>query len=128
MTSGTAAISAVASALDARKATPTPNSSAGDAIDGCGGIAPGLWIIALGPTASQLLRASARSCATALSAPAWRCRLRFRRFHHLPERMRRAALVSAALTLAGVFAVRYAVVNGGRQSADDPQATFDMTG
>jgi hypothetical protein len=43
--------------------------------------------------------------------------------------MRRpASLVGAALTLAGVFAVRYAVVEGGRQSAGDPQATFDMTG
>jgi hypothetical protein len=48
---------------------------------------------------------------------------------NLPRRMRRmATLVSAALTLAGVFAVRYAVVIGGRQSADDPRATFDMTG
>jgi formate-dependent nitrite reductase membrane component NrfD len=49
--------------------------------------------------------------------------------HHLPRRMRRpASLFSAALTLAGGFAVRYAVVMGGRQSAGDPQATFDMTG
>jgi formate-dependent nitrite reductase membrane component NrfD len=48
---------------------------------------------------------------------------------HLPKRMRRpATLVSSVLTLAGVFAVRYAVVTGGRQSADDPRATFDMTG
>jgi len=36
--------------------------------------------------------------------------------------------LGAALTLAGVFAVRYAIVMGGRQSAADPQATFDMTG
>jgi len=48
---------------------------------------------------------------------------------YLPQRLRRpAAVLSAALTLAGVFAVRYAVVMGGRQSADDPSATFDMTG
>jgi formate-dependent nitrite reductase membrane component NrfD len=48
---------------------------------------------------------------------------------HLPKRMRRpTTLVSSVLTLAGVFAVRYAVVSGGRQSADDPRATFDMTG
>ena len=48
---------------------------------------------------------------------------------YLPRRLRRpATVVSAALTLAGVFAVRYAVVMGGRQSADDPRATFDMTG
>jgi hypothetical protein len=48
---------------------------------------------------------------------------------HLPRRMRRpATFVSAALTLAGVFAVRYSIVVGGRQSAADPEATFDMTG
>lgn len=47
----------------------------------------------------------------------------------LPHRFRRAAsLVGAAFTLAGVFALRFAVVEGGRQSADDPMATFDMTG
>jgi hypothetical protein len=31
------------------------------------------------------------------------------------------------LTLCGVLALRYAVVEGGRLSADDPQATFDLT-
>jgi formate-dependent nitrite reductase membrane component NrfD len=49
--------------------------------------------------------------------------------HHLPGRWRRTAtLCGAALTLAGVFSLRYAVVMGGRLSADDPRATFDMTG
>ena len=46
----------------------------------------------------------------------------------LPWRMRRLAnLLAPALTLCGVFALRYAVVEGGRLSANDPRATFDMT-
>lgn len=48
--------------------------------------------------------------------------------HELPRRLRRLAnIVAPALTLCGVFALRYAVVEGGRLSANDPQATFDMT-
>lgn len=47
----------------------------------------------------------------------------------LPPRLRRGVRIgAAALTLAGVFALRYAVIEGGRQSADDPAATFDLTG
>ena len=46
----------------------------------------------------------------------------------LPRPLRRMAAIAApALTLCGVFALRYAVVAGGRLSADDPQATFDLT-
>jgi formate-dependent nitrite reductase membrane component NrfD len=46
----------------------------------------------------------------------------------LPLPLRRfAAKAAPALTLCGVFALRYAVVEGGRLSADDPQATFDLT-
>lgn len=49
--------------------------------------------------------------------------------HCGPERLRRPLSVAASLlTLAGGLALRYAVVEGGRRSADDPQATFDMTG
>ncbi len=49
--------------------------------------------------------------------------------HLLPSRFRRSAsLASAALTLTGVFALRYAVVEGGRRSANDPLATIEMTG
>jgi formate-dependent nitrite reductase membrane component NrfD len=49
--------------------------------------------------------------------------------HRLPVRARRvASFVSAALTLFGVFALRYAVVEAGRHSADDPMATFEMAG
>jgi formate-dependent nitrite reductase membrane component NrfD len=48
---------------------------------------------------------------------------------HLPRKTRRpATLIASALTLSGGFALRYAVVEGGRLSADDPQATFEMTG
>ena len=48
---------------------------------------------------------------------------------YLPRQFRRPErIVSAALTLAGVFVVRCAVVMGGRRSADDPGATFEMTG
>jgi len=47
----------------------------------------------------------------------------------LPHPLRRLAnLAAPALTLCGVFALRYAIVEGGRLSADDPQATFDLTG
>ena len=41
---------------------------------------------------------------------------------------RSVSLFVSALTLVGVFCLRYAVVEGGRQSAADPHATFEMTG
>ena len=89
------------------------------------------WIIALGPTAKPVaggplgavVRHGAAGAGMALPLAVTALA------HHLPRGMRRpATLISAALTLAGGFAVRYAVVMGGRQSAGDPQATFDMTG
>ena len=47
----------------------------------------------------------------------------------LPRRLRRVAMIAAsALTLLGGFMLRYAIVEGGRRSADDPNATFDLTG
>jgi formate-dependent nitrite reductase membrane component NrfD len=47
----------------------------------------------------------------------------------LPRRLRRGATIaSALLTLTGTLALRYAVVYGGRESANDPRATFDLTG
>jgi formate-dependent nitrite reductase membrane component NrfD len=47
----------------------------------------------------------------------------------LPAKLQRqASLISSLLTLSGVFALRYVVVEGGRLSADDPRATFDLTG
>jgi formate-dependent nitrite reductase membrane component NrfD len=46
----------------------------------------------------------------------------------VPRRYHRPlAGLASALTLAGGFALRYAVVEGGRLSADDPHATFEMT-
>ncbi len=46
----------------------------------------------------------------------------------LPPAVRRPfRLLSSTLALAGGFLLRYAVVIGGRDSADDPQATFDLT-
>ena len=89
------------------------------------------WLLSLGPTASPLvngrLGAIVRHGVTGagitlplmIGAAA----------HSLPPRLRRAADVAASLlTLAGVFALRFAIVEGGRKSADDPRATFEMTG
>ena len=45
-----------------------------------------------------------------------------------PPTRRFATVLSSALTLAGGLALRYTIVTGGRVSADDPQATFDITG
>ena len=132
MTSGAAAISAVASALEREdgdayirlRELETLSTVAEESL-------LVMWIITLGPTAKPIadgrlgavVRHGAAGAGMALPLAISAV------VHHLPRRMRRpAALVSAALTLAGVFAVRYAVVVGGRQSADDPQATFDMTG
>jgi formate-dependent nitrite reductase membrane component NrfD len=132
MTSGAAAISAVAAGLEreeggalARLRTlETLSTVAEESL-------LVMWIIALGPTAKPItegrLGAIVRHGAVgggmviplAISAL----------LHHLPRRMRRpATLASAGLTLAGVFAVRSAVVLGGRLSADDPRATFELTG
>lgn len=132
MTSGTAAISAVASGLGREEGNADAQLLA---LETLSTIAEGsllvTWLIALGPTAKPIaegrLGAVVRHGAVGagMALPLTLSAIS----HYLPERMRRATkLVSAALTLAGVFAVRYAVVNGGRQSADDPQATFDMTG
>jgi len=132
MTSGAAAISAVASALEREdgdaftrlRALETLSTVAEESL-------LVMWIIALGPTARPVtegrLGAVVRHGAVGagMALPLTLSAL----VHHLPRRMRRPAmLVSAALTLAGVLAVRSAVIIGGRHSASDPQATFDMTG
>ncbi|MFN8660759.1 MAG: NrfD/PsrC family molybdoenzyme membrane anchor subunit [Thermomicrobiales bacterium] len=44
-----------------------------------------------------------------------------------PRWGRAGRVVAATLSLAGTFALRYAVVSGGRASADDPLATFHST-
>jgi formate-dependent nitrite reductase membrane component NrfD len=47
----------------------------------------------------------------------------------LPQHFRRSATIAASvMTLIGGFALRYAVVLAGRLSADDPEATFEITG
>jgi formate-dependent nitrite reductase membrane component NrfD len=132
MTSGAAVISAVASGLEREdggafvrlRALETLSTVAEESL-------LVIWIIALGPTARPIVDdrlglvvrhgAAGAGMALPLAISAL--------VPHLPRRLRRpATLLSAALTLAGVFAVRYAVVVGGRKSADDPRATFDMTG
>lgn len=132
MTSGTAAVSAVASALGSGGSDAHARLRA---LETLSTVVEELllvaWIIALGPTARPIAEdrlgavvqhgavGAGMALPLALSALS----------RQLPRRMRRAAtFVSAALTLAGVFAVRYAIVVGGRHSADDPRATFDMTG
>ncbi len=47
--------------------------------------------------------------------------------HQSGSRPRTLHLLSATLVLVGGFALRYVVVVGGQASADDPQATFDLT-
>jgi formate-dependent nitrite reductase membrane component NrfD len=88
------------------------------------------WLVSLGPTNKPLMEGklggvvrhvivgAGMTAPLALTAAAPR----------LPRRLRRVAnLVAPILTLCGVFALRYTVVEGGRRSADDPQATFEMT-
>ena len=132
MTSGVATVSAVASVLEADdgdayarlRRLETLSTVAEESL-------LVMWIVALGPTAMPIADgrlgtimhhgAGGAGMALPLAISALT--------RHLPKRMRRpATLVSAVLTLAGVFAVRYAVVMGGRLSASDPQATFDLTG
>ncbi len=132
MTSGAAAISAVASAMepeehdahDRLRTLETLSTVAEEFL-------LVMWITALGSTAKPVaegrlgavVRHGAVGAGMALPLTVSAVS------PYLPRRLRRpAAVVSAALTLAGVFTVRYAVVMGGRQSADDPRATFDMTG
>jgi formate-dependent nitrite reductase membrane component NrfD len=89
------------------------------------------WLLTLGPTAKPLLHGSLgyvvrhAVVGAGIVAPL----LVSATARRLPPSWRRAASVlSSALTLAGVLALRYAVVEGGRKSANDPQATFEMTG
>jgi formate-dependent nitrite reductase membrane component NrfD len=132
MTSGVAAITAVALAMEREENEADARLHALELVST---IAEEsllvIWISALGPTAKPIveghLGAVVRHGAVGvgMALPLTVAALS----HHLPRRGRRASrLVSAVLTLAGVFCVRYAVVVGGRHSADDPLATFDMTG
>lgn len=103
-------------------------------LEGISAIAEGAllatWLAALGTTARPLLESRTASTVRhgvvgmGMVLPLALAGLA----NHLPRPLRRqATVVASALTLAGVFALRYAVVEGGRLSADDPQATFDLT-
>lgn len=132
MTSSSAAIAAVAAVLNSEHNAADDGLRSLETISTVaeGSLLVG-WIIALGPTAKPITEGRLGSVVRhgvggagmalplAISAVS----------DQLPRRMRRpATLLASALTLAGVFALRYAVVEGGRQSADDPRATFEMTG
>lgn len=72
----------------------------------------------IGPVLRQLVVAAGIVAPLALTGAARR----------LPRRLRRPLVaLASALTLIGGLALRFAVVEGGRLSADDPQSTFAMT-
>ena len=132
MTSATAAITATATLL-------APDGESGvrqlQTLETLSTVAEGSllfgWLIALGPTARPLtegrigLMVHHGIAGAGIALPL----IISVAVDHLPRRTRRlATLIGSALTLTGGFALRYAVVEGGRLSADDPQATFEMTG
>ncbi|MBW3632112.1 MAG: polysulfide reductase NrfD [Chloroflexi bacterium] len=132
MTSAAAAITATAILLgpDAEKGTRQLRTLETLATVAEGSLLFG-WLMALGPTAKPLsegrigmiVRHGIVGAGVALPL------IVSAALDHLPRRTRRpATLIASALTLSGGFALRYAVVEGGRLSADDPQATFEMTG
>jgi formate-dependent nitrite reductase membrane component NrfD len=132
MTSGAAAISAVATVWGSETDISDERLRILETIAAVaeGSLLVG-WIIALGPTAKPLIEGRIGmivrhgSVGSGIALPLLISATR----DHLPRRLRRPAnLVASACTLAGVFALRYAVVEGGRQSADDPEATFEITG
>ena len=132
MTSGAAAISGAASAIDHEESDAHDQLSMLETISTVTEEALLVtWIMALGSTAKPIaegrLGAVVRHGAVGVGMvlPLTAAALS----PYLPRRLRRPVkFAGAALTLAGVFAVRCAVVLGGRRSADDPSATFDMTG
>jgi formate-dependent nitrite reductase membrane component NrfD len=88
------------------------------------------WVARLGPTARPLTEGPTGAAfrhgtiAAGLTLPLLLGALK----SILPSRAARPLTVAASLlTLTGGFLFRYAVVAGGQASADDPQATFDMT-
>jgi formate-dependent nitrite reductase membrane component NrfD len=131
MSSGVAAIGAaavVSDALDDASEARLQNLEAAATIAEC--LALAAWIASLGATARplqtgqigvivrQIVVGAGIVLPMALAGIGQR----------LPRRFRRPlAGLASALTLAGGFALRYAVVEGGRISADDPRATFEVT-
>jgi hypothetical protein len=95
------------------------------------GAALAAWLYALGPTAKPLLTGRLGTMVRHVVAGAGvALPLAIGALGStLPRPARRGAtLLASALTLAGGLALRYTVVAGGRASADDPRATFELTG
>jgi hypothetical protein len=132
MTSGAAAISAVDSATEREEVDAHDRLRMLETISTVTEEALLVtWIMALGPTARPIVegRLGAVVRYGAVGAGMVLPLIGAALSSYLPRRLRRpVAIASATLTLSGVFAVRCAVVMGGRWSADDPGATFDMTG
>lgn len=132
MTSGAAAVAAAHAFTADGEASITERLHH---LEGIATIAEGAllsaWLVSLGSTRKPLMEGSIGAVvrhgivAAGMTAPLALTAASGR----LPRFLRRLAnLVAPVLTLCGVFALRYAVVEGGRLSANDPQATFDMTG
>jgi formate-dependent nitrite reductase membrane component NrfD len=131
MSSGSAAVTAAIAFLDPEDDVTDHRLSRFEAV--CAITETSLlavWLVALGPTAGPLLHGRigavvrqgvvgagviAPMVISALAQNAPR------------ERRRKLTIVASLLTLVGGLAVRYSVVEGGRASADDPHATFEMT-
>jgi formate-dependent nitrite reductase membrane component NrfD len=132
MSSGSAAVSAAAvltgNAADASEEALSQLEMAAALAEGTLLVA---WLRSLGPTAQPLhdglLGYVVRGGAGAVGIAAPFALNTVARF--LPRRARRGVTLAASLlTLAGALAFRYALVEGGHRSADDPLATFEMTG
>jgi formate-dependent nitrite reductase membrane component NrfD len=130
MASGAATVTAVLSIVG-----PPPSSEGVHQLESVAAVAEaallGAWVAGLGSTARAItdgqtgfvLRAGAIGTGLIASSVVSLVTAR------LPRRHRRtASFLGAALSLVGVLALRYSIVEGGRISADDPAATFDLTG
>lgn len=136
----TAAISSGAAAIHAVSAlqAPHPDDPAFDALHHLEIVATAAkgalylaWVTSLGETAGPLNDGKLRPIAwdTAVGVGVAAPLVLHAIGGRLPPRGRRAAvLLASACALVGGLALRYAVVQGGRMSADDPAATFSMTG
>ena len=131
MTSGTAAVAAIQSWSSASDDAVTDRLHRLETVTTIAeGALLAAWLVRLGPTSKPLVEGHIGSVVRhgvvgiGMTLPLAMTAISGR----LSRRLRRAAnLATPALTLCGVFALRYAVVVGGRLSADDPQATFDLT-
>jgi formate-dependent nitrite reductase membrane component NrfD len=89
------------------------------------------WICALGPTARPIVSGRVGSVLRHVGVGAGMVVPQLLEIASLRSQNQRNRLfltrATSILTLVGGFALRYAVVQAGRDSAEDPQATFDMT-